>query len=414
MSTPYHDVAALRAECEAAHIVHLVAAARAAGLRFRNGPTKADLIARLTNYPAMLSGTVAALRRIQRMDQTPKQPAPMPDWINDDDDAPVLPTPTLTPPVQPSTVPMDLSEYAKRQWAREEILAAEGRSTKRVDALQANVTGLAGEVKALQELRPVVFVLPNKPDPIKVDGLVHAQFSDLLIALSQGEHCMLVGGAGSGKTYASEQAAIILGRRYFKQPPASYTFEILGNMDSQGRYVRTATRDAIEFGGLICYDEADASSPDALLALNAVLDNSKFVAFPDGLIEKHPDFVAMVCTNTDGSGATMQYAGRQRQDGSTLDRVVMYHWEIDPRIETMMAAGNTEWLAVVRAVRKYVTNHDIQDVIATARATQKGSRLLHGGMDRAKVLERLLKRGALREAWTEVCTLPVVSNFLRG
>lgn len=407
---PYHDVPALRARLEATNIIHLVPAARAAGFRFRNGLSKAQIIDGLARYPAMLSACVATLE---------KTPAPSnaADWIDEPEptNAPApIPTPTPTPIAQASAQAIDLSEYATREWARGEILAAEGRSARRVDAVSDELNTHAALIKELQEQRPLALHFPERCEPLLINGLRHPRYVEFLRALRAGLHCALIGGAGTGKTTATEQAARDLGLKYYKEKPFTFPHEVLGHFDARNNYHRTPTREAVENGGLICFDEADRSTPEALIALNAVLDTSEFVAFPDQIVRKHPDFRGVFAGNTDGSGATMQYTSASRQDGSTLDRLVTFQWDIDERIESNMARGHEDLLAAVRAIRKFVSDRGIMDVLGTPRATKHGAILLESGMARPLILEVTCKRGALVEAWSEVLRLPAVVNFLRG
>lgn len=395
----------LRHALESALIVHLVPAARMAGLAFKNGLQKAEIIDRLLRNEELAKRAVAALETLRNGGTPDKKPAP--DWLADEEPMQTggAPAPAL------NTLPaVDLSAYARITYVDGQTAALR----ERAGSIEKAMLHQSAAIKALQDAAPIVLQFPEKPAPVKVDGLTHPQFADLVRDLRAGLHCMLVGGAGSGKTTASEQAAKALERKYYKHAPPQYVHEILGHFDAHNRYNRTATRDAVEHGGVVCYDEADRSAAEALIALNAVLDASEYVAFPDGLIRKHPDFVAVLCTNTDGSGATMQYASASRQDGSTMDRVMVYDWQIDPRIETQMSRGEAAWLAAVLAIREFVRTRGILDVVATARATKHGAISLQSGADRVKVLERTCKRGALVEAWPDVLRLPAVAAYLKG
>lgn len=255
-------------------------------------------------------------------------------------------------------------------------------------------------------------VIPDRP-VVTIEERTHERFPLLLQYLGAGENVMLVGDAGTGKTHACERAATALGRTLHVQGAVSYAHELLGYKTATGEYVRTATREAFEHGGLLLIDEADASSPEAPLVINALLSNG-FAAFPDGLVKKHPDFLCILAVNVDGSGATMQYSGRARMDGAFIDRFVMLRWGIDPALEKQLAMGQTEWLACVRAVREYVKTHQIHDVIATPRSVAKGAKLLAAGVAREEVLNACLQRGALVEQWDNVKALGPVSDFLTG
>lgn len=224
---------------------------------------------------------------------------------------------------------------------------------------------------------------------------------------------MLVGPAGAGKTYSAEQAAGVLGRTFYMQGAVTYAHELLGYVDAHSRYVRTQFRDAYERGGLILLDEFDASSAEAGLVINAALANG-VCAFPDGTVRQHPDFMCIAGTNTDGSGATMQYAGRARLDGAFLDRFIPMQWGIDPRIEDSLSMGAHSWRDAVRAIRAFAESRGVLDVVATPRAIKFGALMLTQDIARKDVLSRTCYRGALRECWREVEALPAVQTFLKG
>jgi cobaltochelatase CobS len=308
--------------------------------------------------------------------------------------------------MQPS---VDLTPYAlKTEVERvQAIFALAGNKA------QTRMGNIEGEIQALRNLRPIEVHFPEKPTAVRIEGIAHPQFLDLLISLRAGLHCMLVGPAGSGKTYSAEQAAKALDRRFHMQGAISYAHELLGYIDAHSRYVRTQFRDAFEHGGLILLDEFDASAAEAALVLNAALANGA-CSFPDGLVSKHADFLCVLGANTDGSGATMQYAGRARLDGAFLDRFVVFDWQIDPRIEESLSQGNTQWLAAILAIRAFAHQRQIVDVVATPRATQRGALLASQGMDKTRILERTCKRGALVESWPEVLRLPAVASFLKS
>jgi cobaltochelatase CobS len=401
----------LRATLEEALIVHLAPAARMAGLAFKNGLQKAEIIERLLRNEELARRAVDALDTLRKGEKpenrAPSTPAS--DWLSDDAPAPPAPKSEASAPN------VNLSEYVKRPELAPYAKHSDVNSVRsQVITAKEAIEGLQAQVKALQEAQPVVISLPNKPEPVKVNGLRHAKFEQMLRALQAGVHVMLVGPAGSGKTYAAEQAAHALSLTYHKQPPVNYAHEILGYQDAHSRYVRTATREAVEHGGLLNLDEFDASSADAGLACNQVADSSSFVSFPDGLIAKHKDFVIVAGTNTDGSGATMEYAGRARLDGATLNRFALIQWDYDSRLEDQVGAACPQWVAAVRGIRAFAKARGILDVVATMRDIGTGARLVAGGISRSDALEMTQKRGALKECWNDVLRLPAVATFLKG
>jgi cobaltochelatase CobS len=391
-----------RRTLEESLIVQLAPAARMAGLAFKNGLSKAEIIERLLRNEALARRAVECLESLRGKNPAP---APAPDWL--DDNAPI-PVPA---PVSPPPQNIDLSAYAKRTYVDSEI-ALQNTAHKMAGE---KITALHTRVESLERNAPVVISLPNKPEPIKVNGLRHEKFEDMLRALQAGVHVMLVGHAGSGKTYAAEQAAHALGLKYHKQPPVNYAHEILGSINPvSDKLVRTPTRDASEFGGLLNLDEFDASSADAGLACNQVADSSSYIAFPDGLIPKHRDFIIVCGTNTDGSGATMEYSGRARLDGATLNRFARIQWDYDPRLEDQMGAKHPAWIAAIRAIRAFAKQRGILDVVATMRDISTGVRLLDAGLSPTKVLEMTQQIGATRECWADILRIAAVAQFLKG
>ena len=125
--------------------------------------------------------------------------------------------------------------------------------------------------------------------------------------------CLVVGPAGSGKTTLAEQASEALGIDFHFSGAVLKKHEVLGYRDANGNVQRTAFRDAFENGGLFLFDEIDASSANALVCVNAALAN-KWCDFPDGRIKAHPSFRIIASANTNGDGATREYAGRNQLD----------------------------------------------------------------------------------------------------
>jgi len=271
---------------------------------------------------------------------------------------------------------------------------------------------VAEALKGIDLTPSVTINFPDKPT-IVLEEITHKLFPKLLRKLQIRKHTIIVGGAGAGKTHATEQAARALGLSFYPMTAATFAHELVGYRDATREYARTPFREGFEHGGIVLIDEADASSADCLLVLNAMLANG-FGAFPDGRVKAHSDFICVLCTNTDGSGATMQYSGRARLDGAFLDRFMVQKWEVDPAIEKASAGGNTEWLAAVRAVRAYAEQHQILDVVATPRAVANGAALLAAGEDREEVLLATLYRGALTQQWASVLALGPVADFLAG
>ena len=403
------------------NVLKLQSAARLAGLSFKNGALdKSGIIERLLQFPAIGSATLACLSRMEQ-GETPapvaKPPAPsFTDMVDDDD----MPAPAPMPaPNGHAPAPVDLSAYATKVYAREAAETAIDHARPRFlrEALQ-QVIQAASEGK-IPGAGVTHFHLPGKPEPLKMEGLVHPRLPDVLAILRSGENAFLVGPAGSGKTTAAKQVREVLAAD-FDRPDyeciatgaVADGFALLGYKNATGEYVPTGFRRAVEFGHLFLFDEVAASGADATLVINS-LDNG-FIAFPDKTIPLHPHFRLICGDNTDGSGATMEYTGRSRLDGAFLDRFVRVDWQPDPRIESHLSRGDSQWLECVRAIRAFAKAREILEVVATPRAIRRGPLLLAQGMPRDRILEGTCRIGALRDCWADILRLPAVSAFLRG
>lgn len=225
-----------------------------------------------------------------------------------------------------------------------------------------------------------------------ITGMRHRQLEDLILVASLRLNALLVGMAGTGKTHAAEQVAEGLGLPFYAMSVGAQTSksDIIGYMSASGEYIRTHFREAYENGGIFLMDEIDAGNANVLIQINAALSNG-MCAFPDGMINKHEDFVFVASANTYGNGANRQYVGRNQLDAATLDRFIVIDWLIDDNLEESLTVGENgkHWYAAVKAGRKYLEDHGIRALI-TPRATQKGSKLLESGLSVESVIDSVM------------------------
>jgi len=186
----------------------------------------------------------------------------------------------------------------------------------------------------------------------------------------------LVGPAGSGKTTLAQQVAVALGLPYYEASKIDSKFDLFGFTDASGTCVRTPFREAYEHGGCFLLDEADASNPNAFTALNSAIANGG-ASFPDGYVQRHPDFVLLAAANTYGMGRDRVYVGRNPQDAATLDRFAFMPVEYDEQLERTLAS-NADWCRYVQAVRAEVFARGMR-VIVSPRATLNGCTALAAG-----------------------------------
>src|SRR5438046_10507722 len=84
----------------------------------------------------------------------------------------------------------------------------------------------------------------------------HKKLADVTMDLLAGEHGLMVGPAGTGKSTIAEQAAESIGIPYYSisLSPMTAASQILGYMQAEGEYVRSLFREAFEHGGVFHFD----------------------------------------------------------------------------------------------------------------------------------------------------------------
>lgn len=277
--------------------------------------------------------------------------------------------------------------------------AAPSVSPDMVRELVAKEVARVGETMA----RRVVLSRPELPDADV--GVQHERFPLLLRACTarriDGTRIApwLYGPPGTGKTTAARAVARALSLEFGFTGALDGAYGLLGFVSAGGQLVRTAFRDRWEHGGVFLFDEIDASHPSAVVAFNAAID-ADLCAFPDGMVERHPDCIVIAAANTTGHGATAGMTGRVRQDAASLDRFAMIRWDIDPALEAAMSV-NPAWLRAVRAARDTAASRRA-DALISPRATAKGDALLAAGIEFDDVAEIVLRCGLSDDAWSPI------------
>jgi MoxR-like ATPase len=239
----------------------------------------------------------------------------------------------------------------------------------------------------------------------RITGLQHCQTPEVLGWLVAGVNVWMAGPAGSGKTTMAENCAKALGLEFYATGAIQNEYKLTGFVDAEGRTVRTAFREAFEHGGLFLWDEVDASAANALVAFNQALANEAF-PFPDGMVKKHPDFIAVAAANTFGNGATAEYVGRNRIDAATLDRFAQVEIEYDELLEQELANqihpefGRT-WAKDVQRYRRAAKTIGLRHLI-TPRASLHGAKALRAGMSRPQIVANLIRRGLDVASWQKL------------
>lgn len=223
-----------------------------------------------------------------------------------------------------------------------------------------------------------------------LDGVLHhKQLPCLLMAAQVRDrkghraNIMLTGGAGSGKSHAAKQVAELSDLPFYYLGMTLMPSNLIGYANPHtGEWVQTPFTRAFIEGGVIVLEEMDSWSPNATLAANAPLANGYITSPAGDIFHRHPDCIVIACANTHGTGATMEYVGRNKLDGAFLDRFgLRINWEYDTRLERRMVG--TDYRDVVDFVQICRGNADKAKlkVMITPRATENIVNMMKAGFD---------------------------------
>jgi cobaltochelatase CobS len=210
----------------------------------------------------------------------------------------------------------------------------------------------------------------------------HAMLKTIIKYVLAGLNVALVGPAGTGKSFIAAQVAEKIGRSFHVNGAMLSKYDLIGFVDAAGTYHRTPAYDAFTTGGVHCFDELDASAPDAVVAFNGMTDDQSFYTFPNGQQQMHADYIAIACMNTFGNGATAQYVGRYKQDAAAMDRFVPVYIDYDARVEDRI--GDADIVDRVRQVRTACDLLGIQHV-CSYRMIKKATKARAAKATRAEI-----------------------------
>jgi len=170
--------------------------------------------------------------------------------------------------------------------------------------------------------------------------MYHPNHEQLVAKISLRTNIYIHGPTGSGKTEGIKRAAKACNLPFYKKLLGNQTSEssIIGYMSANGDYVKGIAYDAFTTGGILCMDEVDNGNPNTTLVCNGLADRE--FAFPCGMREAHKDFVLVATANTIGTGATLEYCGRNRLDAAMLNRFEFINWGYDEQLEFKIADLN--------------------------------------------------------------------------
>lgn len=298
-----------------------------------------------------------------------------------------------------------LTNEAKK-FATEEIDKIKAGLESDLNGMKENAQKLKDEIDKVLADCPVVVNLGTIEKPKK--EMTHSCFDKVLKIMASAKrkekNIMLVGGAGGGKTHMVKQIADVLKLPFYPMSVGMQTTksDLLGFINATGQYMPSCVRQAYENGGVLLLDEFDAAHAGVVTILNSLLANGH-CSFPDKVINKHKDFHCLVACNTYGTGANLDYIGRNRLDGATLDRFIIVDMNYDSKLERRLTNDNW-WYGIVNKIRKNAEKCGIK-IIISPRACMDGADLLEAGFTPEEVVEMTIYKG---------CSEDIKKKLLKG
>ena len=219
------------------------------------------------------------------------------------------------------------------------------------------VAKLVAEIEAMKEngAGTVINITINgQTRQEKPEHVLNENIEDIVRCLSGGENVFLWGPAGAGKNVIAEDAAKILGVKFFYMNTVYTKYDIIGFTDANGNYVPTAFVNWLKNadGGLYLADEICTNSPEANIAYNALLANGYIVLQNGEVLKKTDKHYFVAADNTNGLGATEEYNGRYKMDDSTRDRFAFFEVRYDAAVEKSLVGEKTDILEFIYDLRK--------------------------------------------------------------
>lgn len=233
------------------------------------------------------------------------------------------------------------------------------------------------------------FIINQNREQQSDDIYYHEKFDQVLTYAQLGEPIMLVGPAGSGKNVIVQQVADALGVKMRYINNASDEFKLTGYMDAGGVYHGTEFYDACVEGGVFFLDEIDASDANALIILNSVLANH-YMTFPHKHIDVNPDLRIITAANTFGTGADLDYVGRNILDAATLDRFDIISVDYDRTLERHLYP-DFDVLEFMWAFRDAVNISKIHHIVSTRGIGKVYRKEMNGISPREILLSNVVK-----------------------
>lgn len=229
-------------------------------------------------------------------------------------------------------------------------------------------------------------------------GITHPAFERVLRFTQHGIDCFLTGPTGSGKSTTAKKVAEALNLPFFQMGAIMSKFEALGSDNPAQGYRPSVVRKWLESekGGLICFDEIDASNPNAPTSIMAIFDQDGELTFPDGkTFKRTPNHRIIITGNTTGFGANAEYNSRFKLDNAFLTRFVTIQHDYDPQLENHL--GGKVVAEYARKFRATLEEKRLRGAIIAPRSIQYAGAIFNDDQitksEKKAMLQDIFKQG---------------------
>ncbi len=291
----------------------------------------------------------------------------------------------ITAPSEQGNVIFSLIEPSLRVWSNQFTGSLKGDMRNEFDDMMQKVE----DALATAPLR--LSALDN-PEVIFSEK-THKKFGRLLRncrILNDGKRqsSLLVGDAGSGKTFTAEQvlralvnipleAGGLLGSGLTLDdfcmiscnedttPGNIHGLTVPNISDGTPTFTRSSMVKQYEKGGIMLFDEFDRLTTGAAVGLNAALAGTKW-PLPDGSVAiRSPNTIIIATANTFGHGGNRKYNAANQLDSATIDRFTngIIEWSYDEDLERSFCPDD-ELRSMILDARNKMNQANIQRIIS--------------------------------------------------
>ena len=208
-----------------------------------------------------------------------------------------------------------------------------------------------------------------------IEGGAHKKMQQVLDVLMMGEIPILVGPAGTGKTFVAKSIAKVLGLGFNGLSCSGGVTEskffgrsIPNITTGEEEFSSTAYIKTYEDGGVFLLDEFDAADDNVMVSLNQSLDvDAGYMLAPERKgnekVMRHKDAHMILTANTYGTGADRQYVSRNQMDAATMDRFTVIEFGYDPDIEIQICP-DAELVERFRGYRKQIMDNGLERIVS--------------------------------------------------